>query len=442
MPDPSEHLNPLWQSAHIARTADAAVLASLLVSARTRTLALLDAYEAALGAELRVPVSPQLNPPLWELGHIGWFQDHWIARNPQRALGVQADPLHLRTASRLPQADSLYNSSVVAHASRWHLPLPSLAQTRVYLQAGLQDTLALLASSAQDDVALYFYRLALFHENMHGEAAVYMAQALGMDLPEPLRRVDKAHPGGIPQASPLPHSLPLQARDWMLGYAPADPAQAGARGFAFDNELGAHRVSVNACDIDDQPVSWRRFLPFVADGGYADAQWWTPEGWHWRSTAAAAWPRYLRPSGNAGHDSARDTHLAAAWEHSLFGAWQPLNLDASACHLTYFEAQAWCRWAGRALPTEAQWECAAMTLPGFCWGTVWEWTASTHVAYPGFEAHPYRDYSAPWFGDRPVLRGACLATAGNMAHPRYRNYFTPERNDIYAGFRSCGVVHG
>jgi len=126
-----------------------------------------------------------------------------------------------------------------------------------------------------------------------------------------------------------------------------------------------------------------------------------------------------------------------AWERHHFGQWQPLDKEAPACHLTYFEAEAWCRWAGRQLPTEAQWERAAMTRPGFHWGQVWEWTASTFNPYPGFEAHPYRDYSAPWFGDRPVLRGASWATAGRMAHPRYRNYFTPERNDLHAGFRTC-----
>ena len=89
------------------------------------------------------------------------------------------------------------------------------------------------------------------------------------------------------------------------------------------------------------------------------------------------------------------------------------------------------------LPTEAQWEMAAMTHTGFQWGQVWEWTASTFGAYPGFEAHPYRDYSAPWFGTHQVLRGASSATVGRMVHPRYRNFFTPERTDIYAGFRTC-----
>ncbi|MFZ3160978.1 MAG: DinB family protein, partial [Rhodoferax sp.] len=159
-----ESIPPLhrWQPAQAARTADAGALAQCLRASRARTLALLEAYAAALGPLLAVPCSPQLNPPLWELGHIAWFQEFWLARNPQRSLGAQADPLAVRAPALLPQADALYNSSVVAHASRWHLPLPELQATRAYLQATLEQTLGLLAGEASDDAALYFYRLALF----------------------------------------------------------------------------------------------------------------------------------------------------------------------------------------------------------------------------------------------------------------------------------------
>ena len=100
------------------------------------------------------------------------------------------------------------------------------------------------------------------------------------------------------------------------------------------------------------------------------------------------------------------------------------------------------RWAGRRLPTESEWECAALTAPGFSWGQVWEWTASPFAPYPGFVAHPYRDYSQPWFDGRPVLRGASFATQPGMRHPRYRNYFTADRSDLFAGFRSCAPQGG
>lgn len=410
---------PLWHHAQAARTADGQALATLLRASRTRTLALLDAYAAALGPTLAVPCTPQLNPPLWEVGHIAWFQEFWLARNPQRGRGVCADPQAPRAPSLLPQADAFYNSSLVAHDSRWHLPLPDLQATRAYLRATLDQTLMLLAGEASDDAALYFYRLALFHEDMHGEAAIYMAQALGIALPPTLLAARQAQPMRPVQ------SLRLEAADWTLGYT--EP------GFAFDNELAPHKVHLDAYAIDDQPVSWRRYLPFVEAGAYADPQWWSGPAWQWlqagQGAAVLAVPRYLCQLGQG--------QAGPTWEQCRFGQWQVLDLDTPACHLSYFEAEAWCRWAGRQLPTEAQWEQAAMTRPDFDWGEVWEWTASCFTPYPGFVAHPYQDYSAPWFGDRPVLRGASRATSARMAHPRYRNYFTPERNDVHAGFRTC-----
>jgi EgtB-related family protein len=118
-----------------------------------------------------------------------------------------------------------------------------------------------------------------------------------------------------------------------------------------------------------------------------------------------------------------------------------LDLAEPACHLTAHEAQAWCAWAGRRLPTEWEWERTALTRPeAFAWGEVWEWTASAFAPLPGFEPHPYRDYSAPWFDGRPVLRGASFMTQPRMRHPRYRNFFEALRSDVPAGFRTCAVA--
>ncbi len=378
-------------SAAQARSGGRAALAAALRDSRASTLRLLDAYVAALGESLVVPYSPQLNPPLWETGHVAWFQDWWIARSRQRALGIACDPEHARPEGRLAGADALYNSSRVAHATRWALPLPGLAATRGYLAASLDETLALLAAAEETDAGLYFYRLSLFHEDMHAEAAIYMAQALDIPLPAGLMREAQA-----PRQN---RALHIAARPWTLGYT--------GSGFAFDNELQAQEVMVGDFEIDSEVVSWARFLPCLEDTG-------------------AAPPRYLRR-----HEG--------VWQCREFGVWQPLDPDAPATHLSWPEAEAWCRWAGRRLPTEAEWELAACTRPEFGWGQVWEWTASRFLPYPGFVAHPYRDYSAPWFGERYVLRGASRATSLRMAHPRYRNYFTPERNDIHMGFRSCAI---
>lgn len=382
-----------------ARRGGRRLLAAALADSRARTLALLDAYAAALGEGLTIPYSPQLNPPRWEAGHVGWFQDYWIARNRQRAMGIACDPDHQRPAGRLPGADALYDSSTVAHATRWQLELPDLAATRAYLAAGLVQTLALLAATPEIDAALYFFRLALFHEDMHGEAGIYMAQALDIPLPGTLSGAWPETLSGPAGGVPEPRALSVPAQRWTLGWH--------GDGFAFDNELAAHEVALPAFEIDAEVVSWRRYLAFVDQTG-------------------AAPPRYLRRQNGS-------------WQCCVFGRWEALPLDAPAVHLRWDEADAWCRWAGRRLPSEAEWELAALTQPGFRWGQVWEWTASRFAPYPGFAPHPYRDYSAPWFGERYVLRGASRATSPRMAHPRYRNYFTPERNDLYSGFRSCAL---
>ena len=417
-------LSVSWQPAVQARTSNAAILGELLGASRSRTLALIDCFDAALGADIRVPLHPHYNPPIWELGHVGWFQNHWIRRNEQRANGTRYDPALAMVqraaiahdaqadADADAVADALYDSSHVCHTSRWDLPLPSLAQTRQQLNAGLQRTLELLAQGPHDSDALYFYRLALFHEDMHSEAAVNTAQTLGIPVDASLLKAA--------QHAPLHQALQLHlpACRWQLGNTQP--------GFSFDNELGGHDVVLPSFKIDTQVVNWDKFLGFIEDGGYANPRWWSEEGWQWRTTHAHAMPRYLR---NAGLDG--------GWQCQRFGQWHALDKEASATHLNLFEVQAWCLWAGVQLPTEAQWEYAAVTQPDFVWGNVWEWTASKFEPYPGFVPHPYQDYSQPWFNSRQVLRGASLATTERMAHPLYRNFFEPDRNDLLSGFRTC-----
>jgi ergothioneine biosynthesis protein EgtB len=371
-----------------------------LQSTRQQTLALLDAYAVALGPTLRLPFGAGCNLPLWEAGHLAWFQAYWLGRNRQRKLGVLCDPIHARPACRLPNADALYDSSAVPHASRWALPLLSLDATLDYMAAVLDDSLALLA--AADNDALYFFRLVLLHEAMHNEAAVYMAQALGITLPV-------AWPEALKPAAPQCAHIAVAGGRFEMGATEVD--SQGANGFAFDNELQAHSIEVTDFEIDADVVTWRQYLPFVEASNTGTA------------------PRYLR----------RARASPSGWECQRFGQWIPLKLDDPAVHLSYFEAQAWCAWAQRRLPIEAEWEYVARSHVNFRWGRVWEWTASAFAPYPGFTPHPYRDYSAPWFDGRPVLRGACWATSPHMVDVRYRNFFTPERTDIYAGFRSCAL---
>jgi ergothioneine biosynthesis protein EgtB len=399
--------------AEALRCGPPAAVRTALLQARERTLRLAEDYRAALGPQPHVPYAAELNPPLWELGHIGWFQEWWTGRNPQRALGAAADPAVARGPSLLAQADAWYDSSRVAHRTRWELPLPDAQATAAYLQRTLERTLALLDAlpADPDEAALYFFRLTVLHELMHAEAAAYMGQSLGIPLRE----------SGAPPTVASRAELPVPEQPFRLG--------SPEGGFAFDNELGAHAVELAPFAIDAEPVSWGAYLPFLEEGGYEDPRWWTPEGRTWLADQAHRRPAGLRraPSG---------------WEQMRGGRWHAVQADEVAVHLSAHEADAWCRWVGRRLPTEAEWECAALSQPGFRWGQAWEWTASRFEPYPGFVPHPYRDYSQPWFGSRRVLRGASPATAPALAHARYRNFFEPHRRDIFAGFRSVRAKDG
>ena len=392
------------------RTAGPQALVQALQATRSRSLGLMQAWHTAL-PDLSVPPLAELNPPLWEWGHIAWFQEWWTVRNQQRHLGTKsADSGDAFEASLLPQADALFNSSEVAHDSRWALSLPDLSHTQSYLAEVMQRSLAnLQAVPDEGDEALYFWRLVLQHEDMHNEASVCMAQALGLSLPEALRNGDRVFDDRLSvSAPPLPSDsaknaaadfqIQLPAQTWMLGQHET--------GFAFDNECAAHPLSLQAFGIDAGPVTWLRYLPFL-------------------QATRHPWPPHVRSV--QGH-----------WQVQRFGHWQAMELDAPAVHVSANDAQAWCQWAGRRLPTEAEWECAAHA-PDFAWGQVWEWTASPFAPYPGFVAHPYRDYSAPWWHHHRVLRGACAATSAHLVDVRYRNFFTPQRRDIFAGFRSVAL---
>ena len=392
------------------RKANAAQIAHGLQDLRTKTLAVFDAYVAA--DRLTLPYADELNPPLWELGHLAWFQEFWIGRNQQRHLGVNYDAKHVRLESVCSDADSWYDSGKVAHQARWQLPLLEPQACKNYLTKTLNQTLNLLTQAGEGDDDLYFYRLVMFHEAMHLEAAIYMAQAVGVDLEANL--TTKFTPNLI--AIQATNTLAAGQFNYLkqtfdLGSKNSRIDSSFDTGFAFDNESDSHPVEMAAFEIDSRCVHWGEYLKFV-------------------ETTAHNLPRYVR----------RGLQVSkSGYENQVFGIWRPLDLQTTAVHISLAEAQNYCSWAGRRLPTEAEWELTASTSPqnNFAWGEVWEWTSSTFAPYPGFVAHPYLDYSEPWFGTRQVLRGACVATQPMMKNVKYRNYFTPERTDIYAGFRTC-----
>lgn len=403
-------------SAAIARTGSPAELRQALADTRARTLAMVTAWRAQLGDALPMPYAACLNPVRWELGHIGWFEERWLARNAhERHHGHDANPDAPLQPSLRPQADTWYDSSRVEHRSRWTLPLPAIDAIVDDVHAQREATLRLLDHAQADDPSLYFHRLVLAHEDMHAEAWVMMAQHLGIDPGDAL--AERAMP-----MHPRHHELVVTVCTVDLG---AHPSQ---QGFAFDNELGSCRVAVDGFRIDATVVTWARFMPFVEEGGYRHAAWWDAAGWAWCTQHGLHHPRVLREGPGGG------------WQQRVFSRWRDVHANEPAVHLTAHEARAWCRWAGRSLPTEAQWRAAQAAHDEFAWGNVWEWTASSFEPFEGFRAHPYRDYSKPWFDGRPVLKGASRWTHPHMVDPRYRNFFAPHRDDVAAGFRSVAAL--
>lgn len=409
-------------------------LAEELRHARRRTLAYI---EDLSDDELRVPLLDTVNPILWELGHVGYFAEFWTLRALH---GLQ--PI-------LRDADRLYDSATISHDERWQLGLPDRRETLAFLDEQLESMTARLNGDTTA-ASRYLHRLALHHEDMHAEALLYTRQTLGYRVPNGER-------ARAPEAGPLPGDVTIPAGSYRIGARPDDP-------FVFDNEKWEHEVELASFRIARSPVTNAEFVDFVEDGGYAEQRYWSDDGWMWRGCAGASAPVHWRRA-NTG------------WERRHFDRWAPLRPHEPVVHVNLFEAEAYCVYAGRRLPTEAEWEAAATggTHRRYPWGdespnpryanlegwygdvcdvgafaegespfgmrgaigNVWEWTSSVFAGYPGFSPDAYREYSEPWFGSHYVLRGGAWSTSATMISNRWRNFYRPQRRDIITGFRTC-----
>ena len=415
--------------------------------ARARTLALIEGLD---DAQLMGPRLSIVNPLRWEIGHAAYFHEHWVVRQ------------HLGEPPGRPDVDRLYDSITIAHDDRWDLPLPTLPETLAYMRGVLERECAHLAADPPDARRDYLVQYAVFHEDMHTEAFTYTRQTLGYPPP-----AIGAAPDPAWQAGRLAGDAEVPGGVFRLG------ARAGD-GFCFDNEKWAHPVEVAPFRIARAAVSNAEYAAFVDDGGYRRRELWGDEGWRWRAGAGLVHPVYWR-RGTTG------------WELRRFDRWEPLAPHAAVIHVSWHEARAYCRWADRRLPTEIEWEVAAAGEPAaeghalaprkrrYPWGdtpptparanldggalgtldvgalpagdsafgcrqmigNVWEWTDTVFGPYPGFTPDMYRDYSQPLFGTTRVLRGGCWATRGRLIRNTWRNYYGPERNDVFAGFRTC-----
>lgn len=391
------------------RTADATQLATALQDARDYTLALFDCFAAVgLDGHAKVPRLDTLNPPLWEFGHIAWFAEWYVLREARSSA-----PDAAQRTSLLTKGDDWFDSNTVPHRTRWGLELPSAGALKTYCHEVLDRMLDKLSRITHaDDQALYPYRLVLAHEDMHGEALAVALQTLGVAAPLALAAAGARAAGQ--------GEIRFPGGTIELG-----SARDGA-GFVFDNEKWAHRCHVPAFTMDSNLVSNAQFQDFIDDGGYQQPRFWSASGREWLMKQERSAPRFWQ-------------RQEAQWLYQRFGQPTLLAAEQPVCHISLYEAQAYCVWANRHLPSEAEWEFAALSgHPALRWGDLWEWTCSPFEPYPGFSPDAYREYSAPFFSSHQALRGASFATRQRLRSVKYRNFYLPERDDLFVGFRTCG----
>jgi len=354
---------------------DDATFVEDLAETRQRTL---DLVAHLSTADLERQIVPIMSPLVWDLGHIAAYEDLWIAHR------------HAGMALLRPDLAALYDAFETPRAVRGDLEILDYAEALEYLDAVRERTHAAVERCGIDPT---IHEMVLQHELQHTET-MRQAMALAGLLP-----AGEPHLPGL--GAPLP-----EADAWLD--VPAGTHALGATDavFAYDNERPRHAVEVARFAIARRPVTNATWMAFVEGGGYVRREWWSSEGWAWKEE----------------YDI---THHASVADGAS---------DAPVCHVSWFEAEALARWCGARLPTEVEWEKAADRLDGV--GAIWEWTASPFGGYPGFRAHPYREYSEVFFGDRyRVLRGGSWATAPRVATLTFRNWDLPERRQLFAGVR-------
>jgi iron(II)-dependent oxidoreductase len=420
-------------------------IAAELDESRRRSLALLAPLDEA---DLRRQHSPLMSPLAWDLAHVGNYEDQWLLRALGRP-GVGAELDDVYDAFRHPRRD------------RPSLPMLGPDEARAYLDEVRARVLEHLQRIRLDegDPLLdggFVYGMVVQHEHQHDETMLATLSLM-------------AAPGYRPDAPPAPaEAVRADPRGEVFVAGGGFEMGTSTEPWAYDNERPAHEVDVPAFWIDTAPVTNADYLTFVDAGGYDDPRWWTADGWKWRQEAELEHPQFWRRDG------------AGQWERSRFGWIEPLPGAEPVQHVCWYEADAYAHWAGKRLPTETEWEKAASWDPvagrkrRYPWGDdgpdagranlgqrhfgpaavgaypagasaygcvqmlgdVWEWTASDFTPYPGFVAHPYKEYSEVFYGSEyKVLRGGSWATHPTAIRATFRNWDYPIRRQIFSGFR-------
>jgi iron(II)-dependent oxidoreductase len=346
-----------------------------------------------------------MSPLVWDLGHIAAFEDLWISRDA--GLSV------LR-----PELTRVYDADETPRAERGELQYLRRAEAIAFMEAVREKTL-----SALDRLSAFITELVVQHEQQHNETMLQTLQLAAPGVYSPPKRNGSS-------AAAAPGTLRVDAHQASIGHE--------GDAFAYDNERPRHEVELDAFEIDLAPVTNERYREFVDDGGYDRRSLWSEAGWERRTSEAWERPLYWTEDGG----------------ERRFDRVEELAPSRPVMHVSFYEAEAFARWAGARLPTEAEWERAAVLVDGehgnldqldfgpgragpFI-GDCWEWTASEFDGYPGFRAYPYREYSEVFFGSGyMVLRGGSWATRPAIARPTFRNWDHPYRRQIFCGFRCC-----
>lgn len=442
-------------SDHAGRSLSAPEVAERLQEARARTLLLVAGLPEV---DLHRQHDPLMSPIVWDLGHIAHFEEVWLLEN------IEGD-----TPGR-EGLRGMYDPFRNPRAGRSELDLPSREEALGYLAGVRADVLARLDALHLPALSPllaegFVFRMVLQHEYQHGETILQTLQLKQGELWSPPRALRAPRPSADDEGPALDRSMVrIEGGSFPLG--------TDDRSEAYDNERPRHRVQLAPYRIDRTPVTNGDWLEFLADGGYDRPELWSEEGWAWRSEAGLHAPKYW------------ECH-EGEWTQRVFDLLRPVDPSRPVCHVDYWESDAFARWAGKRLPTEAEWEVAALWDPAagrmrrFPWGddaptplvaaidqlafdtapvgryprgaspsgcldmigNVWEWTSSPFGGYPGYRTFPYPEYSEVFFGSEyRVLRGGSWATRAGAIRGTFRNWDYPIRRQIFSGLRCAADV--